>query len=516
MKYFPQPAYPDSMPVDISFVFRDERPAGRHGFIRVSEKNPNAFEFADGTPARFWGVNFNGGANFPEHDYALKVASRLAQAGCNIVRFHQLDAEWDTPNIYSFRKGERVTTTRKLDPRSLDRLDFLIHALKEEGVYVYFDMMTYRKFKSGDDVPFADELRDSAKPYSIIDRRMIELQKEFADQIWNHVNPYTGLAYKDDPVFVMTEITNECDLFGIKAWCENGGSPHYNRELRETMQKWMDENGFDFDCLEGDIYTNVSPVVDCKMALTRAYYKEMYDHMRAIGVKIPITGTNWQHATAALALSGDEMDFGDSHLYYYDWRWGEEDKFCYNEPINGHEQTIQRLAYNRVDQKPFFVSEWDMPWPNCYRAEGPIFYAAISALQGWSGCAIHTYAYGTKLDKMDILGKEVSSATIGGTPYREGIFTTWNDPAKFGLFYHAALMVRRADITPATKRVGVRVSNYGAVHYEALIDLMESHQTVLLGKDDEGKGLDRVVDDDKRLPREDPNIFMADNGQMWR
>ncbi len=515
MKYFQQPAYPDAMPVDISFVFEDEKPAGKHGFLQVSKKNPNEFCFEDGTPARFWGVNFNGGANFPPHDYSEKVASRLAQAGCNIVRFHQLDAEWDTPNIYGHSKGRRVSTTRKLDPVSLDRLDYLIYSLKQEGVYVYFDMMTYRKFKSGDGVPFADELKDSAKPYSFVDRRLIDLQKEFADQIWNHVNPYTKLAYKDDPVIVMTEITNECDIFTIKGWCEKG-SPHYNEVLRKAMQKWMDENGYEFDCLTGDIFTNTSPVVECKLALTRAYFKEMRDHMKAIGVKIPITGTNWLHESPALTEAENEMDFSDSHLYYYDWRWGEEDKFCANDQINGHEKTIQRLALSRLNNRPFFVSEWDMPWPNCYRAEGPIFFAAISALQGWSGCTIHTYAYGTRLDKMDILGKESSSATIGGTPYREGIFSVWNDPAKFGLFYHSALIVRRADITPAKVRVGLTQPSLKDVHYEASIDLMEQHQFAIVPDGEAAVGCDEVVSADAKYPREDPNVFMSDNGQVWR
>ena len=112
-KYIPTPAYPGSMPVDISFVFADEKPAGKRGFLKA---DGDQFRFEDGTLARFWGVNFNGGANFPEHEYAEKVARRLAQSGCNIVRFHQLDAEWDTPNIYSYTKGKRVTTTRELDP----------------------------------------------------------------------------------------------------------------------------------------------------------------------------------------------------------------------------------------------------------------------------------------------------------------------------------------------------------------------------------------------------------------
>ena len=172
-RYIPMPAYPDSMPVDISFVFENEKPAGKHGFVRTDGDD---LRFEDGTLAKFWGVNFNGGACFPSREYAPQVAKRLAQAGCNIVRFHQLDAEWDTPNLFAFSKGKRVTTTRVLDKKSLDALDYLIYCLKEEGIYCYLDMITYRRFKEGDDVPFHEELLDAARPWSNISPRLIELQ----------------------------------------------------------------------------------------------------------------------------------------------------------------------------------------------------------------------------------------------------------------------------------------------------------------------------------------------------
>jgi len=532
-KYIPMPAYPDSMPVDISFIFEKEKPAGKHGFLKVEGEQ---FVFEDGTVGRFWGVNFNGGANFPEHAYADQVARRLAQAGCNIVRFHQLDAEWDTPNLYAYTKGKRVTTTRVLDETSMDRLDYLIHALKEQGIYCYMDMMTYRRFKSGDGVLHAKSLGDSAKPFSVIDRRMIELQKEFATQFWNHFNPYTGLCHKDDPVFVMCEITNECDIFRLGKTLDNC-HPYYADLLRSTMQKWMDENGIDYDCMHGDVVKNSHPVSTCKRALTMAYYREMRDHMRSLGVKIPITGNNFLHNSFHNVDTEVEMDYSDSHLYYYDWRWGEEDKFCANEPINGHRVTLQKLAVSALHGQPFFVSEWDMPWPNSYRAEGPIYHAALSALQGWSGMTIHTYAYGTKLDKMDVLGKELSSSTIGGIPYREGIFSVWNDPAKFGLFYHAALIVRRGDVSPANKKIGVRLPDLDdyadlpeyAPHKQdgasdmlgtwgiwgAYTDAMELHRMASLPKDHDGSGCDMVVDLLDPIEH-DPNLIVSDNGQMWR
>ena len=512
-KYIKTPAYPDMMPVDISFVFADEKPAGKHGFVKAVG---DQFRFEDGTLARFWGVNFNGGANFPEHDYAEKVARRLAQSGCNIVRFHQLDAEWDTPNIYSYTKGPRVTTTRKLDPVSMDHLDYLIHCLKEEGIYVYLDMMTYRKFKSGDDVPFAEELNDSAKPYSIFNRRMIELQKEFADQIWNRYNQYTGMLYKDDPVFCMTEITNECDLFVHRAAAKGGDCAYYENELRQLFKKWLEENGKEYDWENCDMYVQDETLVAFKTKITMDYYREMRDYLRSIGVKFPITGTNWTKQHPSLTFTQQEMDFVDSHHYFYDWRWGEEEKMCANEQINGKPYALQSIGFMHANNRPYFISEWDMPWPNAFRAEGPIYYAAMSALQDWSGMAIHTYAYGTKLDKMDILGKEVSSSTIGGVPYREGIFSVWNDPAKFGLFYHSALIVRRCDITPANKKIGVYSADPFKMVSKTQQTGMELHRIATIMPGEEPVGCDETVTSDTAIQNPTPGKYVSDNGQMWR
>jgi len=129
---------------------------------------------------------------------------------------------------------------------------------------------------------------------------MIELQKEFCDQIWNRYNPYTKLHYKDDPVFVMTEITNECDLFAAS---NKGTSPYYEKEFRLLFKAWLEENKLEYDWEHCEMYAQVQPLVDFKLELTRKYYREMYDYMRALGVKIPITGTNWTHKVVGNTLA---------------------------------------------------------------------------------------------------------------------------------------------------------------------------------------------------------------------
>ena len=513
-RFIPMPAYPDYMPIDISFAFGDEKPAGKHGFVHADGEQ---LRFEDGTLAKFWGVNFNGGACFPDHDYAKKVARRLAMAGCNIVRFHQLDAEWDTPNIFQYAKGQRLTTTRKLDATSMDCLDYLVHCLKEEGIYCYLDMLTYRKFKEGDGVTDPHMLQDSAKPWSITDPVMIELQKEFCTQIWTHVNPYTGLAYKDDPVFVLSEITNECDLFQDFASVKYDHVPetYYINQFRHMFRDWLAEKGIEYDWENCHLYAPDVPLVEFKYYITKKYYQEIYDHMRAIGVKIPITGTNWSCLVTGFLKSHEDLDFTDSHHYYYDWGWGNTERVCKNFSITSSPIAFPNLPKLRLENKPFFVSEWDMPWPNSYRAEGSIYYAAVGALQGWSGFTIHTYAYSTRLDKMDIMGRELSTP-VAGIPYREGIFSTWNDPAKFGLFYHAALITRRSDITPANKKVAVYSPDFTKAYTTSLNGLLEQHQAVTVFEDKIPEGFDEVVLDSADYPHPQPGMIRSDNGQMWR
>ncbi|MBO4885352.1 MAG: cellulase family glycosylhydrolase [Clostridia bacterium] len=514
-RYIPFPAYYDDMPIDISFVFRAEKPAGKHGFMKV---NGSQFVFEDGTPARFWGVNFNGGACFPSFEYSEKVASRLAKTGVNIVRFHQLDAEWNTPNIFSFSKGERIGSTLELHPESMKRLDYLIKCLKEEGIYVYLDMNTYRNFKSGDGVENPFELLDAADPYCYYNPRLIELQKKYIHDIWNHVNPYTGLAYKDDPVIVMSEIINERDFFARQRL----KIEPYVSEFRELFRGWCKEKGLgvDVDAIE-DLNSNEIPeLVEFKIEIQINFYKEMYAYMRKVGVKIPICGTNWNINGAVTKSNQIVNDYMDTHTYYYDWKWGERTKCCMNRAITqAPTYGMEAGTMVRALDRPLFVSEWDMPWPNEFRAESSILYAAVGALQGWSGWAIHTYAYGTKLMYMNILGKEVSSNSIGGVPYREGIFSTWNDPAKYGLFYHAALIARRGDVKEAPTSYAVKMENLvGGRTNELFAGAAEYARTGVCFDGVPGGKVDHTVCEGKDQPIVDMSKgeITSETGEMYR
>lgn len=458
-KYIPFPAYPDFAPLDISYLFESEKPAGKHGFLTVQG---DRFVFEDGTPVRFWGTNLNSGACFPEKDYAPKLAQRLAAYGCNMVRLHQMDSEWATPSIYQFKKGKRLENTSTYDPESFDRLDYLLSCLKKEGIYVYLDMLTYRKFKEADGVRNSVALINRAAPYCFWDRRLIELQKEYCAVLWNHVNPYTGLAYKDDPMFVLSDAANEVCLFGC--FGHRIEVEPYASEFREMYRAWCAENAPATDVDNADLNDNAdSTLNEFKFQVIQDYHNEIFGYMRSLGVKVPFTGLNFSWKYVQCKATQHVGDFMDSHLNVRFMRWDPGAKYCRD--ISLHEQPewgAMRNARMRRFGKPFFTSEWDLTFPNKYRAESPILCAAIGMLQNWSGYTIHTYAYTSLLQHMDILGKEVSSETIGNVGYREGPFSTWNDPAKFGMFYHASIITRREDVRPSENKVIIHVEDLNA------------------------------------------------------
>lgn len=451
-------------PLDLSFLYADERPAGRHGFLTTAA---DSFAFEDGTPARFWGVNFNSGANFPTHAEAEQVARRLAKFGVNLVRCHQMDADWATPNLFQFSRAEPLPNTRALDERSLERLDYLIACLKAEGIYVYLDLLTYRQFLPGDDVRSAAQLGAAAKPYTCFDPHLIALQKEFNEALWTHVNPHTRLAYKDEPAIVLTEIANEDDLFlrvpamildpalfaaRNRHWLK---VEPYRTELEGRFMRWLEERGERVD-VPVDFAAPDARMAAFFVDLHVGYYREMYAHLRELGVRIPITGTNWTK-NLGLVESQREMDFTDTHWYWNFPTWETEAGTDARPMVKSDSTGFANAVIQRTLDRPFFVSEWDHAWPDEWRAESPVWYAAIGALQDWGGFAIHAYRY-TSYGPVDRIGG--GATTVDGVTYRNH-FDTFNDPSKFGLFYAAALLFRRGDVQPARERAALRVGEEG-------------------------------------------------------
>lgn len=240
--YFP---FPDTLPAEtLSFLpIYPQATAGSHGFLQVG--SDGHFQFEDGTPVRFVGVNFSFGASFPDTVLARAIAKRLRKFGVNIVRLHHMDAYRpfeERETIFDLSTG----TTRKLNPDQLFRLDYFIDALAREGIYVDLNLHVSRVFQPGDGLPDPN-LPLFGKLVTLFEPRLIFLQKEYARNLLEHHNPFTGLRYVDDPRIALIEITNENSL--IAAWRldalnHDPGiwyslSPYYSGRLDTLWQQFL-------------------------------------------------------------------------------------------------------------------------------------------------------------------------------------------------------------------------------------------------------------------------------------
>jgi len=122
----------------------------------------------------------------------------MTRLGLDAFRIHVWDAE------VSDSLGNLLQTEQ------LDLLDYTISKMKERGVKTILT-----PFKVGDNgypeknfpVPGFSNSLSKSETYS--NEANLVKQERYFDQFLNHVNPYTGLAYKNDPDIVALEINNE-------------------------------------------------------------------------------------------------------------------------------------------------------------------------------------------------------------------------------------------------------------------------------------------------------------------
>ena len=209
-----------------------DAPAGKHGFVTARDGH---FYFEDGTRARFWGTNLCFDACFPSKEQAEMMAERIAFFAFNAVRFHSMDSHFEPRGIFKdvcpTYQDPQLKNTGILSEKQLDRLDYLIYQLKKRGIYVDMNLLVSRRFTEADGIIDADKFRTAAKPISMFNQKLIELQKKYAKDLLTHYNPYTKLRYRDDPAIALIEITNENSI--IQYWKMdklNNQLPYSSRE----------------------------------------------------------------------------------------------------------------------------------------------------------------------------------------------------------------------------------------------------------------------------------------------
>jgi len=306
-EHWPQDLFAwNASPVDLSFLNARHRPAGKNGRLRV---DGDRLVFEDGTVARFWGVNLQASALFGTEPKNIAIhAKRLAQLGINLVRIHHYDSPWVNPNI--FGNYDQVTSTRSLDENANRMLDYWVHALKKEGIYLWLDLHVQRNLKAGDGIDHFSELAATTKGkgkgrwadlkgYSYLNKSITERMQEFTERYLSHVNEFTSVAYKDEPAVIGLLITNENDVtqhFGNRFLLDRN-VPEHNKLFDADRQAFSTRSGIPFK----DTFKTWEPG-PAKIYLNDLEHRwnvRMLGHLRTLGANLPVATTNfWGRAPA--------------------------------------------------------------------------------------------------------------------------------------------------------------------------------------------------------------------------
>lgn len=395
-KWIPFRASPEVAPgsaLDFSDVFGPAVPCGAHGRL-IAVGDHFEFEGLPGVAQRFCGVNLCYDANFLSPENSRRLVANLRRFGYNAIRLHHHDnglvlgmSDSKTPN-----------------PKALDRLDALLAACDEAGVYVTTDLYVSRQVpfrEIGKDLPgSAVEMR--AKALIRDDVGMREHFFGFVRNWLNHVNPYTRRRWADEPALAWLSFVNE----------NNPGNPGCGPCDRETMAR--------------------------ELELDRAIKKLVRDEL---GCKALVTSMNgWTNVPGTALPRLEVYDYVDDHYYfdhpeYLDNNWSVPCRCSNILPFS--DPRLFKMNC-RLFGKPYTISEFNYAYPSKMRGCGGLVMGSMAALQDWS--VLWRFAWGHSAKQLRHYEEQ-----------RSKFFDLVGDPTNLASERAVLSLFRRGDLRPLTR-----------------------------------------------------------------
>lgn len=157
-----------------------------------------------------------------------------------------------------------------------------------------------------------------------------------------------------------------------------------------------------------------------------------------LGLRVPVTASQITYHSAEIVA--ETCDYTDIHAYWQHPRfprrpWDPVDWTIANSPMEASPDSDALLGRTpwRLLDRPFTISEWNIPDPNDYAASVVPFAAMVAALQDWDGVFFfqyHSNSEGWNTDKVN------------------GYFSFNGQPVKLALLSACANLYRRGDLEP--------------------------------------------------------------------
>lgn len=412
--------------IDMSHLI--ESPAGGKGFLK---RDGDRLRFEDSQqPTKFWGIGSPPQGKTPEE--MDQAAAWFRKHGINIVRQHTMI---DAVGLLN-EQGE-------FDAQRLERYDRWFAALKRHGIYSTWSVIYphHGAFLQTHDVDSelfaeldADDGRHDGRRGPIVVNDYINLDRRIQDAAWpyfekllNHVNPHTGLAYKNDPALAIVEVQNESNVFfyTLNSLLESNKVPKLSREMRQrffqfiqakyatqdaTIEAWGSLRNSDnwqageLSLMGAHHWGSDGPkyeyegqdrrcgdYIEFLSSLQRSYYQRRIQQLRDVGFQGVTVTTAWKSGGAGASLANLYCDTAgdciDRHNYFGGGDGGHrivEGNVVTSTHLSQPGRGLLAVGMFQVEDRPFAVSEWSHLPPSPTKAEAaPLIAFYGMGLQGW-------------------------------------------------------------------------------------------------------------------------------------
>ena len=388
----------------LNLSWMNEAPAGKYGFVQISTNGDLYFQNLPGKAVRFFGADLGVSLGSLTQTNSMAIARKMAAMGYNVVRFIGLDnTQWGGIGMW-YNPTSTNANAVSLNATAVDQLDYLIFALKQQGVYVQMELTLYFSgssvpqlssytFNGDSNVPLAPLLPFVPGAYGLWQQ---------AAQLWlNHVNPYTGLPIKNDPVLV-----------GLSPWNEdvaiNNGTPSITLSnlLITQLNAYCTSNGLpqmtSFPSSFWSSGVSANSLLGFYTQQTLTLYSNIKNFLKnTIQVHAPLTGLNNIPGPAVDYWRSQGPDVFEIHSYYQwlasdptNWTAGgpyvySQSTYALSDVFNYTGGNINlctsypALSLQQNWGQPFYLTEYDDVLPIPGRDQSGIFAGAVGALQGW-------------------------------------------------------------------------------------------------------------------------------------
>ena len=418
-------------------------------------------------PVRLKGYNFNWpffNKSFTKEDIAAMVRLSRLQ-GYNFLRFMYCDAM-------------AVQADMKLSPVLLDKMDYLLSLMNKNGLYLHITIFAYNHFMKDQN----KQMKQCGENKLLMYLGDPQLRKQWqfgAETLMNHVNPYTGVAWKNDPTIAVVEFFNEQEFAFDRRIKQKSSKTveKFNVRFRDWLKAkyhtpealakaWNDPKILSFDAVsipdKGISSSESKAKMDDFIQLCNELSSECSRWCESTLRKTGYTGLTGQFnlplwfGDNVARFETSQVALRNNYFHYPTGPnikgFGTDGSRCVQNSSVGEAGSYWRQSNaTRFADRPFIMTEFNHPYWNPYQHECGLLFSAYSALQGFDGLVSHFRGPADLLKANNHL-----------TPYRIDV----NPIARANEFISACLYLR-GDVKPSPHRIQLDIprtfSSLGAI-----------------------------------------------------